>query len=147
MMTTRIEALIKTKGGALLTIGPDATVLEGLRLMADHNIGALLVMRGDQLHGVMTEREYARNVALKGRSSAEMRVAELVTTAPVTVTPAHTIADCMRLMTEHRVRHLPVLHENRVTGIVSIGDLVNWIISTQSETIQQLENYIAGPYR
>ena len=147
MMTTRIEALIKTKGGTLLTIGPDATVLEGLRLMADHNIGALLVMRGDQLHGVMTEREYARNVALKGRSSAEMRVAELVTAAPVTVTPSHTIADCMRLMTEHRVRHLPVLHEHRVTGIVSIGDLVNWIISAQSETIHQLENYIAGPYR
>ena len=147
MMTAPIESLIKSKGGTLLTIGPDATVLEGLRLMAEHNIGALLVMRGDQLHGVMTEREYARNVALKGRSSAEMRVAELVTTAPVTVTPAHTIADCMRLMTEHRVRHLPVLHEHRVVGIVSIGDLVNWIITTQSETIHQLENYIAGPYR
>ena len=147
MMTARIDVLIKTKGGDLRTIHPEATVLEGLRVMADHNIGALLVMRGDQLIGVLTEREYARNVALKGRSSAEMRVKELVTTAPVTVTPAHTIADCMRLMTEHRVRHLPVLHDNRVTGIVSIGDLVNWIISTQSETIQQLENYIAGPYR
>ena len=147
MMTTRIEALIKTKAGTLLTISPDATVIEGLRLMADHNIGALLVMRGAQLLGVMTEREYARNVALKGRSSAEMRVAELVTTAAVTVGPAHTVADCMRLMTEHRVRHLPVVRENRVTGIVSIGDLVNWIISTQSETINQLENYIAGPYR
>ena len=147
MMTAHIEVLIKTKGGDLRTIQPEATVLEGLRVMADHNIGALLVMRSDQLIGVMTEREYARNVALKGRSSAEMRIAELVTTVPVTVTPAHTIADCMRLMTEHRVRHLPVLHNNRVTGIVSIGDLVNWIISTQSETIQQLENYIAGPYR
>ena len=147
MMTARIEVLIKTKGGNLRTIHPEATVLEGLRVMAAHNVGALLVMNGDLLIGVMTEREYARNVALKGRSSAEMRIAELLTAAPVTVTPAHTIEDCMRLMTEHRVRHLPVLHDHRVTGIVSIGDLVNWIISTQSETIQQLENYIAGPYR
>ena len=147
MMTARIEVLLKTKRGDLLSIRPDATVLEGLRAMADNNIGALLVLSGDQLVGVMTEREYARNVALKGRSSAEMRVAELVTTAPVTVTPAHTIEECLRLMTEKRVRHLPVVHEGRVTGIVSIGDLVNWIITTQSDTIQQLENYIAGPYR
>ena len=147
MMTARIEVLLKTKRGNLLSIRPDATVLEGLRAMADNNIGALLVLSGDQLVGVMTEREYARNVALKGRSSAEMRVAELVTTAPVTVTPAHTIEECLRLMTEKRVRHLPVVHEGRVTGIVSIGDLVNWIITTQSDTIQQLENYIAGPYR
>ena len=147
MMTARIEVLLKTKRGNLLSIRPDATVLEGLRAMADNNIGALLVLSGDQLVGVMTEREYARNVALKGRSSAEMRVAELVTTAPVTVTPAHTIEECLRLMTEKRVRHLPVVHEGRVTGIVSIGDLVNWIISSQSDTIQQLENYIAGPYR
>ena len=147
MMTARIEVLLKTKRGDLLSIRPDATVLEGLRAMADNNIGALLVLSGDQLVGVMTEREYARNVALKGRSSAEMRVAELVTTAPVTVTPANTIEECLRLMTEKRVRHLPVVHEGRVTGIVSIGDLVNWIITTQSDTIQQLENYIAGPYR
>ena len=147
MMTARIEVLLKTKRGNLLSIRPDATVLEGLRAMADNNIGALLVLSGDQLVGVMTEREYARNVALKGRSSAEMRVAELVTTAPVTVTPANTIEECLRLMTEKRVRHLPVVHEGRVTGIVSIGDLVNWIISSQSDTIQQLENYIAGPYR
>ena len=147
MMTARIEVLLKTKRGDLLSIRPDATVLEGLRAMADNNIGALLVLSGDQLVGVMTEREYARNVALKGRSSAEMRVAELVTTAPVTVTPAHTIEECLRLMTEKRVRHLPVVHEGRVTGIVSIGDLVNWIITSQSDTIQQLENYIAGPYR
>ena len=147
MMTARIEVLLKTKRGDLLSIRPDATVLEGLRAMADNNIGALLVLSGDQLVGVMTEREYARNVALKGRSSAEMRVAELVTTAPVTVTPAHTIEECLRLMTEKRVRHLPVVHDHRVTGIVSIGDLVNWIITTQSDTIQQLENYIAGPYR
>ena len=147
MMTARIEVLLKTKRGDLLSIRPDATVLEGLRAMADNNIGALLVLSGDQLVGVMTEREYARNVALKGRSSAEMRVAELVTTAPVTVTPANTIEECLRLMTEKRVRHLPVVHEGRVTGIVSIGDLVNWIISSQSDTIQQLENYIAGPYR
>ena len=147
MMTARIEVLLKTKRGDLLSIRPDATVLEGLRAMADNNIGALLVLSGDQLVGVMTEREYARNVALKGRSSAEMRVAELVTTAPVTVTPANTIEECLRLMTEKRVRHLPVVHEGRVTGIVSIGDLVNWIITSQSDTIQQLENYIAGPYR
>lgn len=147
MMTARIEVLLKTKRGSLLSIRPDSTVLEGLRTMADHNIGALLVLSGEQLVGVMTEREYARNVALKGRSSAEMRVAELVTTAPVTITPAHTIEECMRLMTEKRVRHLPVVHEGRVTGIVSIGDLVNWIISSQNETISQLENYIAGPYR
>ena len=147
MMTTPVKVLLESKAVRLHSITPEATVLDGLRLMADHNVGALLVMSGDQLVGLMTEREYARNVALKGRSSAQMRIAELITATPATVTPEQTIEDCMRLMTQLRVRHLPVLQNQQVTGIISIGDLVNWIISAQTETIHQLENYIAGPYR
>lgn len=147
MMTTPVKVLLESKAGRLHSITPEATVLDGLRLMADHNVGALLVMSGDQLVGLMTEREYARNVALKGRSSAQMRIAELITAKPATVTPEQTIEDCMRLMTQLRVRHLPVLQNQQITGIISIGDLVNWIISAQTETIHQLENYIAGPYR
>jgi CBS domain-containing protein len=104
-------------------------------------------MNGEDLIGLMTERDYARNVILKGRSSAEMRVRELIVAPPVTVSPQHTVEDCMRLMSQHRIRHLPVLRERRVAGIVSIGDLVNWTISAQSETIHQLQDYIAGAYR
>jgi CBS domain-containing protein len=114
--------------------------------MADKNIGAVLVMDGERLVGLVTERDYTRKVALKGKASRETKVREIVSEPTLSVAPTRTVEECMRLMTTYRVRHLPVLVETKVIGIVSIGDLVNWIISAQSETICQLENYIAGSY-
>jgi len=102
------------------------------------------VMAGDELVGIITERDYTRKVALQGRSSKETRVREIIPAKLLTVTPTYSVEDCMRLMTEHRVRHLPVLEDGKVTGIVSIGDLVNWIISAQDAAIEQMERYIAG---
>ena len=141
-----ISSILQDKGAQVWTISPDATVFEAIELMADKNVGALLVMSGERLLGVMTERDYTRKVALHGKNSKETRVREIISNAYISASPFHTVEDCMRLMTHHRVRHLPVLEGDRVMGIVSIGDLVNWIISAQYETISQLENYIAGQY-
>ena len=139
-----ISSILHEKTSALWTIAPEATVFEAIKLMADKNIGALLVMSGGQLHGIFTERDYTRNVALQGKSSKETRVREIVTQKILTVTLNDTVEECMRLMTENRVRHLPVVEGAKVVGIVSIGDLVNWIISTQNAAIEQMEQYIAG---
>lgn len=147
MTTTPIDAIIHHKGNIAWAIAPDASVLAALRVMAEKNVGALLVMDGDRLVGVISERDYARKVALKGRTSRDTLVRDIVSTPPITAAPHNTIEECMRLMTTNRVRHLPVLKDGRVTGVVSIGDLVNWVISTQQETINQMENYIAGGYR
>lgn len=140
--TIPISSLLHGKSPALWTIAPDATVFEAIRLMAAENIGALLVMSGSTLAGVLTERDYTRKVALHGKFSKETQVWEIVSNRIVTVTPEDSIEECMRLMTENRVRHLPVLQNQEVVGIVSIGDLVNWIISAQNATIEQLEQYI-----
>ena len=112
--------------------------------MAEKNIGALLVISGGKLVGVFTERDYTRKIALQGKKSKETQVREVLSTTIVSVTPDHTVEACMKLMTEHRVRHLPVLENEKVTGIVSIGDLVNWTISAQDAAIAQMEQYIAG---
>jgi CBS domain-containing protein len=141
-----INSILQDKGAHLWTISPDATVFEAIQLMAEKNIGALLVMSGNVLLGIVTERDYTRKVALKGKHSRETRVREIVSTPCVAASPFHSIEDCMRLMTHHRVRHLPVLEGEKVTGIVSIGDLVNWTISAQDEAIHQLQNYISGQY-
>jgi CBS domain-containing protein len=114
--------------------------------MAGKNVGALLVMSGEQLVGVVSERDYTRKVALRGKSSKDTPVSEIVSAEIVSVTPAHSVEDCMRLMTGHRVRHLPVLDGGRILGIISIGDLVNWTISAQEAALSQMENYIAGQY-
>jgi CBS domain-containing protein len=139
-----ISSLLHGKTTALWTVAPEATVFEAIKLMADKNIGALLVMSDGQLHGIFTERDYTRNVALQGKTSKETRVREIVTQKILTVKQDDTVEECMRLMTENRVRHLPVVEGAKVVGIVSIGDLVNWIISTQNAAIEQMEQYIAG---
>ena len=146
MMAGTIDEILHQKRGDLYTISPDATVFDAIELMAEKNIGALLVMTGNRLAGVVSERDYTRKVALNGKSSRETRVREIVTTPVIAVSPSHTVEQCMRLMTENRVRHLPVLEHDEVVGIVSIGDLVNWTISAQSVTITQLESYISGQY-
>jgi CBS domain-containing protein len=112
--------------------------------MADKNVGALLVMSGEQLLGVVSERDYARKVALKGKTSRDAKVGEIVSSPVVSATPGHSVEECMRLMTTHRVRHLPILEDQRIVGVVSIGDLVNWTISAQDATIEQLKSYITG---
>lgn len=144
MKTSPISTLLHHKTAALWSIAPEATVFEAIKLMAEKNIGSLLVMSGGKLAGVFTERDYTRKVALQGKSSRETRVGEIVSSEVVFVTPHHSIEDCMKLMTEKRVRHLPVLEGEQVVGLVSIGDLVNWIISAQNAAIAQMEQYIAG---
>jgi CBS domain-containing protein len=139
-----IGTLLHHKGTELWSIAPEATVFEAIKLMADKNIGSLLVMSGGRLMGVFTERDYTRKVALQGKKSKETQVREVLSSKIISVTPHHTVEECMKLMTENRVRHLPVLENDKVTGIVSIGDLVNWTISAQDAAIAQMEQYIAG---
>ncbi len=144
MKTSPISTLLHNKTAPLWSIAPEATVFEAIKLMAEKNIGSLLVMSGGKLAGVFTERDYSRKIALQGKSSKDTRVREIVSSQVVSVTPHHSIEDCMKLMTENRVRHLPVMEDEKVVGLVSIGDLVNWIISAQNAAIAQMEQYIAG---
>ena len=146
MITGLITEILSHKSPQLWTIAPDATVFEAIQLMAEKDIGAILVLQGGQLLGVISERDYARKVALRGKSSKETTVREIISAEPIAVTPGHTVEECMKLITTHRVRHLPVIEGGAVTGLISIGDLVNWIISAQSATISQLETYITGHY-
>jgi CBS domain-containing protein len=141
-----VELILKQKGSHVHSISPQATVYEALKEMADKNIGALLVMQGTDLVGLFSERDYARKVILKGRSSKEMEVHEIMSSPAVTVDMKTQIDGCMHLMTDKRCRHLVVMDAGRVAGLVSIGDLVNWIISAQDLTIHQLEDYIYGRY-
>src|SRR4051812_40068556 len=137
-----VRQLIDRKGPTLYSVEPDDPVLEAIRQMADHHIGALLVMKGTELKGIVSERDYARKVILHGRSSAETPVSQIMTFPAITVSPGQTVQDCMKLMTERRVRHLPVVEGGRVIGMVSIGDLVKAVIEDQQQTIEQLESYI-----
>jgi CBS domain-containing protein len=142
-----VGTVLNRKGHQVYSISPEATVFEAIQLMADKNVGALLVLsgeNGENLLGLISERDYARKVALKGRSSQETKVREIISTPAISVTPAQSIEECMRLMTSHCVRHLPVIEGDKLAGVVSIGDLVNWTISVQGAMIEQLENYIAG---
>lgn len=139
---TTVRHLLDRKGRALFNIEPDDPVLEAIRLMADHHVGALLVMRGNELAGIVSERDYARKVVLLGRSSAETPVWQIMTAPVITVSLDTSVQDCMRLMTEHHIRHLPALDHDRVVGMISIGDLVKAVIEEQQQTIEQLESYI-----
>jgi CBS domain-containing protein len=141
-----IESVLRLKGHHIWSVAPTATVFEAIRMMSDRGVGALLVMSEGRLDGIVSERDYARKVILKDRSSKQTQVSEIMTTTVITVTPQATVEECMRLITEYRVRHLPVLEADKVVGLVSIGDLVNWIITAHEETIGHLERYIAGSY-
>ena len=140
----QIRDILGHKGGTVWSVSPEETVFKAIQLMAEKNIGALLVIKDDKLVGIISERDYTRKVALMGRSSKDTAVKDVLSGNVVQVTPDHTVEDCMRLMTEHRVRHLPVLEEEEILGVISIGDLVNSIISAQHSTIHQLETYITG---
>jgi CBS domain-containing protein len=141
-----VGLILKQKGSRVHSIPPDATVYEALQKMADENVGALVVLEGTNLVGLISERDYARKVILKDRSSREMMVHEIMSSPVVTVNPRATVDECMYRMTDKRCRHLPVVEEGQVVGVVSIGDLVNWIMTVQDVTIHQLEDYITGKY-
>lgn len=142
MLTVR--HLLDRKHPALFTVGPEDPVLEAIRAMAEHGVGALLVMRGETLAGIVSERDYARKVVLLGRSSAETPVWQIMSSPVVTVSPDTPVQECMVLVTQRRIRHLPVVEAGRVTGIISIGDLVKSVMEEQQRTIEQLESYIHG---
>jgi len=134
--------LLKHKGRVIHSVVPDAPVLEAIRLMAEHGVGALLVMQGEQLIGVVSERDYARKVILKGRSSNETPVRQIMSSPVLTVRADQSVHDCMRIMSEHRIRHLPVVDDQGVIGVLSIGDLVRAVVEEQQRTIADLEQYI-----
>src|ERR1041384_1283536 len=139
-----VQQLLDQKPRGIHSIAPEEPVLTAIKKMAEHHIGALLVMTGDKLAGIVSERDYARKVVLLGRSSEESPVSAIMTGKVVTVTPKHDAHDCMRLMTEKRIRHLPVVNGDRVVGVLSIGDLVRAVIEEQERTIADLETYIHG---
>ncbi len=142
--TTTVRQLLKTKGADVWTIPPGSSVYDALAHMAEKNIGALVVTDGGRVVGILSERDYARKVILLGRASRDTTVAEVMTSQVISIRPEQTVQDCMIVMTERRIRHLPVIEADRLIGVVSIGDVVKAIISEQSFLIEQLQNYIQG---
>lgn len=139
-----VADILGSKGRELWSVKPTDTVLEALGVMAKHDIGAVAVLEGEKLVGIFTERDYARKVVLIGRASRDSAVRDIMTSKVMCVSPDRSVAECMALMTEHRLRHLPVLHQKHVVGIVSIGDLVKATIEEQEFTITQLQSYVTG---
>lgn len=139
-----VRQLLEAKSPEIVAIGPQAPVIDAIRLMADHGIGALLVMDGPRLAGIVSERDYARKVILQGRSSLDTPVADIMTARVVSVGPADTTDHCMQVMTDHRIRHLPVLEGTAVVGVLSIGDLVKAVIEQQRQELDHLQRYIAS---
>jgi CBS domain-containing protein len=142
----QVDSVLRLKGRHYWAIHPSATVYEAIEKMSEKGVGALLVMSEGTLVGIISERDYARKVILKDRSSKQTLVSEIMTSRVITVTSRHSVEECMRVMTENRIRHLPVVDSGRIGGVVSIGDLVNWIITAHEETINHLQNYITGNY-
>ena len=139
-----VAEILNAKGRQTWTVSPENTVLEAIQMMAEKNVGALLVLEEGKLIGIISERDYTRKVVLRGKASKDTPVKEILSGIVIHVSPSDSVEECMRLMTSHRVRHLPVLEGDNVTGVISIGDLVNWIISAQTSTIHQLQTYISG---
>jgi CBS domain-containing protein len=144
MIPVPVSSILRHKGNGVWSIAPDASVYQAISIMAEKGIGALPVVADGRLIGILSERDYARKVVLQSRSSKDTLVSEIMTTPVVSVSPSNTVEDCMRTMTLQRIRHLPVVDEGKILGIVSIGDLVRKVISTQGEIIQHLEEYISG---
>ena len=147
MLPEAISSVLRRKGDRkVLSISPDSSVYEAIAVMAENSIGALLVVSDSKLVGILSERDYARKVVLQSRSSKDTQVSDIMSSPVITVSPGHTVEECMRLMTDKRIRHLPVIDGAAIIGIVSIGDLVRSVITVQGEMIQQLQQYINGPY-
>jgi CBS domain-containing protein len=142
-----VKQMLEAKGHEVWTISPEATVYEALKIMADKDIGALIVVKNGQVAGIISERDYARKVMLRGKSSLDTPVKDIMSTEVYYVGPEVTAEECMALMTEKRIRHLPVMENGKLTGVISIGDAVKSIISTQKVTIEHLQNYIMGKYQ
>jgi CBS domain-containing protein len=140
----QVKHLLESKGSAIFAIAPEVPVLDAIKHMAEKRVGALLVMRGEELVGILSERDYARKVILQGKASAQTAVSEIMSSSPITVNPETDVFDCMRLCTESRIRHLPVVRGNTVVGVISIGDLVKEVIDAQAEQIDQLQRYITS---
>ena len=141
-----IDSILARKGGDIFSILPDATVFEAIEMMDQKNVGALAVMENNRLVGMISERDYTRKVFLRGKRSRETKVAEIMSTDVTTARPQEGVDECLRVMTEKHIRHLPVLDGENIVGIISIGDLVKWVIASQSAAIAHLENYIHGGY-
>ena len=140
----KVKDILRRKGNQVISVSPQSSVLDALKLMAEKNVGGVLVMEGENLVGIFTERDYARKIVLKGKTSAESKICEVMVSNLITITPDNDISDCMHIMTNKTIRHLPVLDNKKLVGLISIGDVVKSIIEEQQSVIQHLEQYIAG---
>jgi CBS domain-containing protein len=140
----KVKDILRVKGNTILSVAPDTIIFDALYLMGEKNVGALLVMENEKLVGIFSERDYARKIILKGRTSLDTQVSEIMTEEVITVCPEETIGECMMLMSQRRIRHLPVLQSNEVVGVISIGDVVKYIIEEQELVIEHFKLYISG---